>query len=197
MRAARLVSFAGIIAAGLLLALPFRQYSPASGQAPPGEEPLALPLRQPDFLSEASAPGDVSPAVGLVASNPPMLQPGPALHEASYFVPLRPDLEQLAPPPDLPVEFESAQLPKPPASAAAGAWRPPRRTFATKDRQPRNYRLRDGDTLEGLAQRFLGSAARAEEIYALNRQTLSTPDLLPIGTTIVIPPKIAEGEFTP
>jgi nucleoid-associated protein YgaU len=195
-RAARLVSFAGIIAAGLLLALPFRQYSPASGQTPPDEEPLALPLRQPDFLSEASAPGDVSPAVGLVASNPPMLQPGPPLHEASYFVPLRPDLEQLAPPPDLPVEFEPAQLPKPPASAA-GAWRPPRRTFATKDRQPRNYRLRDGDTLESLAQRFLGSAARAEEIYALNRQALSTPDLLPIGTTIVIPPKSVGDESTP
>lgn len=195
MRAARLVSFTGIIAAGLLLALPFRQSGPASAPVPRDDHPLELPLRQPDFLSEASAPGEVSPAVGLIASNPPMLKPGPPLHEASYFVPMRPDLEQLAPPPELPVDFEPALIPPP--TSPAGAWRPPRRNFATKDRQPRAYRLRDGDTLESLAQKFLGSAARAEEIYALNRQTLSTPDLLPIGTTIVIPPKIAGGDLVP
>jgi nucleoid-associated protein YgaU len=47
--------------------------------------------------------------------------------------------------------------------------------------------LRDGDTLSALAQRYLGSASRANEIYEFNRQILKDPDLLPIGKTIQIP----------
>jgi nucleoid-associated protein YgaU len=50
-------------------------------------------------------------------------------------------------------------------------------------------RLRDGDTLPELAQRFLGSTSRAPEIYDANRDLLSSPDLLPVGLSIVIPPR--------
>jgi len=53
----------------------------------------------------------------------------------------------------------------------------------------RTYRLRDGDTLESIAERYLGNRERAEELFALNRQALSRPDLLPVGTTIQIPPR--------
>jgi len=49
------------------------------------------------------------------------------------------------------------------------------------------YRIVDGDTLESIAQRLLGSAARAGEIYAANRGDLDSPELLPIGLKIVIP----------
>lgn len=45
----------------------------------------------------------------------------------------------------------------------------------------------DGDTLAGLAERYLGSAARAEEIYRANRDVLADPALLPIGVELKIP----------
>jgi nucleoid-associated protein YgaU len=116
------------------------------------------------------------------------------VHEASYFVPTRPDLEQLAPPPALPEAFQPA-APASTAPSSAAVWQPPRRPIFRKDQLPRKHRVRDGDNLENLAERFLGSAARANEIYAANSSLLSTPDLLPIGKTIVIPPRITGAEL--
>jgi nucleoid-associated protein YgaU len=51
----------------------------------------------------------------------------------------------------------------------------------------RRHRIADGDTLSGLAVRYLGSADRYREIYELNREALANPDLLPIGTELKIP----------
>jgi len=79
---------------------------------------------------------------------------------------------------------------------SAPAWRP---TSRDPGGPPplRQYRLRDGDTVENVAERFLGSAARAKEIFEANREVLSRPDLLPVGKTIVLPPKLAADELTP
>ncbi len=46
----------------------------------------------------------------------------------------------------------------------------------------------DGDTLTSLAQQYLGRADAYLEIYNYNRDVLSTPDLLPIGAVLKIPP---------
>jgi nucleoid-associated protein YgaU len=159
------------------------------------EQPLELTLLQADCKLDPSPPGDVSPAIGLVATDPPTLKPGPSIHEASYFVPSRPALEELAPPPELPVSFRPAAAG--PSANADRAWKPPRRSFANRDHQPRDYRLRDGDTLENLAERFLGSRGRAAEIYAANQSTLDSPELLPIGKTIIIPPKAVASDLEP
>jgi nucleoid-associated protein YgaU len=51
----------------------------------------------------------------------------------------------------------------------------------------RTHRIVDGDTLEGLAQSYLGSADRAREIFAANRDVLADPKLLPIGAELKIP----------
>ena len=58
--------------------------------------------------------------------------------------------------------------------------------------QPQLHRITDGDTLEALANRYLGSAARAGEIYEANRELLARPDLLPIGEDLKIPPRASE-----
>jgi nucleoid-associated protein YgaU len=50
------------------------------------------------------------------------------------------------------------------------------------------HRIVDGDTLESLAQRYLGSADRAAELFDANRHVLSDPRLLPIGAELRIPP---------
>ncbi len=47
--------------------------------------------------------------------------------------------------------------------------------------------IEDGDTLESLAERYLGSAGRADELYEANRELLPRPDVLPIGVELVIP----------
>jgi nucleoid-associated protein YgaU len=51
----------------------------------------------------------------------------------------------------------------------------------------RRHRIADGDTLSGLAVKYLGSADRYREIYEFNRDILSSPELLPIGTELKIP----------
>ncbi len=51
----------------------------------------------------------------------------------------------------------------------------------------RTHKVVDGDTLTALAERYLGSADRAAEIYQLNRDRLLSPELLPIGVELRIP----------
>lgn len=53
------------------------------------------------------------------------------------------------------------------------------------------HQIVDGDTLSKLAAQYLGSAERYREIYELNREVLTNPDLLPIGKVLKIPPKLA------
>lgn len=55
------------------------------------------------------------------------------------------------------------------------------------DGEPVLHVVVDGDTLASLAQRYLGSAARAEEILRANRRALVNPEILPIGVTLEIP----------
>jgi hypothetical protein len=45
------------------------------------------------------------------------------------------------------------------------------------------------------AQQTLGRADRSLEIYDRNRDVLKSPDLLPIGVTLKIPPRDASPEW--
>lgn len=47
--------------------------------------------------------------------------------------------------------------------------------------------VRNGDTLEKLAERYLGDAGRALELFDLNREQLANPHLLPIDAELRIP----------
>jgi hypothetical protein len=58
---------------------------------------------------------------------------------------------------------------------------------APRQRPPQKHKIVDGDTLPGLAERYLGSADRAWEIYEANRELLPSPELLPIGVELCIP----------
>ncbi|WP_367568459.1 bifunctional UDP-sugar hydrolase/5'-nucleotidase [Lacrimispora sp.] len=51
------------------------------------------------------------------------------------------------------------------------------------------YTVKAGDTLSRIAKRELGSYNRWEEIYAANRDKIRTPDMLAVGTQLVIPGK--------
>ncbi|MGQ9574947.1 MAG: LysM peptidoglycan-binding domain-containing protein [Thermoguttaceae bacterium] len=64
-----------------------------------------------------------------------------------------------------------------------GAWGPTRPNPPT-----RTHTIADGDTLPGLAARYLGDPSRWGEIFAANRQLFSDPETLPLGATLTIPP---------
>lgn len=53
--------------------------------------------------------------------------------------------------------------------------------------QVRTYIIQEGDSLERLAQRYLGDQGRAVEIFDQNREVLENPHILPIGTELKIP----------
>ncbi|HEY2828424.1 MAG TPA: LysM peptidoglycan-binding domain-containing protein, partial [Pirellulales bacterium] len=49
----------------------------------------------------------------------------------------------------------------------------------------------DGDTLQSLAQHYLGRADRYWELFQYNRDVLRNPDVLPIGAELRIPSQVA------
>ncbi|MCA9047483.1 MAG: LysM peptidoglycan-binding domain-containing protein [Planctomycetaceae bacterium] len=49
------------------------------------------------------------------------------------------------------------------------------------------YTVRFGDTLSGIAERFLGSQNRYRDIYEVNKDRMETPDRLRVGSAIRIP----------
>ncbi|SFJ19623.1 LysM peptidoglycan-binding domain-containing protein [Planctomicrobium piriforme] len=62
---------------------------------------------------------------------------------------------------------------------------------ANAEAQVKTYRVLPGDTLSGLASKFLGSSARFLEIYEANQELLGSPDRLQVGMELKIPPKVA------
>jgi nucleoid-associated protein YgaU len=52
----------------------------------------------------------------------------------------------------------------------------------------RRHRIADGDTLESIAERYLGTRSEWRSIFAHNDRVLTDPAILPIGEEIRIPP---------
>lgn len=57
--------------------------------------------------------------------------------------------------------------------------------------------IQAGDTLSGLASRYLGSGTRYREIYEANQNVLRSPNDLPEGVTITIPARSEKKTATP
>jgi nucleoid-associated protein YgaU len=190
-RASRISLALGVMLAGLCAAWPFRHSAPLVPPPLPPAAPLELTLRRPDAPLELAPNNEVSPAIGLeaVARTSPAERIDPSAIARERVV----DLANLAPPPALPVSFQPAA-----ASPPANDWRPePLTGPARPAAKPRAYRIRDGDTLEKIAERLLGDRQRAAEIFEANREVLAQPDLLPVGVTILLPPRQRTNELEP
>jgi nucleoid-associated protein YgaU len=48
------------------------------------------------------------------------------------------------------------------------------------------HEIVDGDTLEKLAEKYLGDRQRASEVFRANQEVLDDPDVLPLGEVLVI-----------
>ena len=53
----------------------------------------------------------------------------------------------------------------------------------------RTHRIVEGDTLERLAAKYLGSPERFLELFEANQHLLERPDVLPLGERLIIPPE--------
>jgi len=71
---------------------------------------------------------------------------------------------------------------------------PPRDLGAAPAESLRTHIVIDGDTLIRLAERYLDDPTRSPEIYRLNRDVLTSPELLPIGVELRIPDRARPGE---
>ena len=215
----RLVLATSVLVAGLAAAWPFRHPKPPLSVAMVTQSgPDEPPLRRQEVRLEVSPLAESSPAVGLEqlslklrkAKNPAPEEPKP----------VGATLESLGSPPALGQMYESLMQPVD-VSAEARASSPyssnastdsfasssramsisattMRPTQTLEDRRPtlREHRIVDGDSLQGLAQRYLGDSLRAEEIYELNRDRLRDPNILPVGKRLRIPQR-GEPTLTP
>lgn len=170
-----------LLAGAAALALSFRR-DPARPVKPPATKTQALVLR------ETPPPADIQivrPDAPTAEIQPTLLAPPPR----AVVEPDRTDAElaRLAPPPMMARTYPN--LPAGPRSESGSGLE----IGINEDRRPleRFHRVRDGDTLESLAERYLGDRSRWQEIYRYNSRAIERPDLLPLGARLRIPPKHA------
>lgn len=72
---------------------------------------------------------------------------------------------------------------------------PPPWPVAKEDQTPRTHIIEDGDSLEKLAGEYLNDPLRSKEIFELNHDVLSNPDLLPIGAELKIPERASRNAW--
>ncbi|MFO0791278.1 MAG: LysM peptidoglycan-binding domain-containing protein [Pirellulales bacterium] len=73
---------------------------------------------------------------------------------------------------------------------------PPPWPTANEEESPRTHIVEDGDSLEMLANQYLGDPLRSKEIFEFNRHVLSDPNLLPIGAELRIPDRALRNAWS-
>jgi len=168
-RKPKLIAAAAVLAVGIGLAWPWRR----SETMPTAVLPMATP---------STSFGSVPPPQAISA-------PAAAPHTISATTigvsgtPLPSDLASVGSAPASSAVAEPAalgtnQLALPGVEVAEAIAASPRE---------RIYIIQEGDSLERLAQRYLGDEGRAVEIFDLNRQVLENPHILPIGRELKLP----------
>ncbi len=171
-----------VLLGGILLALLFRRESPGAGApAPAAGDRLVLRKHPPPSggpLLSKEADGRMKSSVSAF----PGLRKTPSEPRPTILKPMDPN----RPPPALPRDYPARLPPKTSRWGASIQMDLPR---APKPEAPvQTHKIVDGDSLSSLAARYLGAADRHLEIYAANRHLLPSPQLLPIGVELTIPP---------
>jgi nucleoid-associated protein YgaU len=176
----RILAAAGVLLLGLLAALPF--YRPGTPVPRPyqrgsAEDGARLILRNQDIILQVSSRVEESPAPSL---------PVPSANFASDKRTESPATESSRLP-ELPTQYRS--LLDPNSTQPNGNFPLGRVVDVTPRPAFREHMIVNGDSLERLAERYLGSPARSREILELNRDLLRDGSLLPIGRVVKIPPR--------
>jgi nucleoid-associated protein YgaU len=91
--------------------------------------------------------------------------------------------------------IQASFSPPPIGAERVSAVSPPPWPAAGDESGPRKHIIVDGDSLARLAERYLQDSRRGHEIFELNRELLSSPDLLPIGAELTIPDRLRNNDF--
>jgi hypothetical protein len=202
-RRATLLAAAGVILAGVTGALLFR-HPPVPAPAPETSTDEVLVRRRPTTAKSALPPshhftGQIeTAAVNSPPVDPPTRPANSVAHEGvvnPFSVAARHTPFVSPPPQQQQSPFSqggfSAPPPATPASQAPPAYVPPAYVPPAYNPPPavleRTHIVVDGDTLTDIAEHYLGSGKRYNEIFAANRDLLQHPDLLPIGARLRIP----------
>jgi phage tail protein X len=169
-----------VLLTGVCAAMIFRHDRPRQASPNPGGEE-ALSLR---YRVESALPSLRPGKAGRSATAWRQSQEAPNVARPATVV--TPSERRESPPPLAP---EYPETDRPAISRWGASMEMMLPMAATTDETARTHRVVDGDTLPALAERYLGSAARAQEVYQANRGVLSNPDLLPIGVELKLPPR--------
>jgi nucleoid-associated protein YgaU len=199
----------GVLLVGIVAAFFFRNERTPTPEAPQLLDPQALDSRIAErplgpYLTGVETLDDPSPPKPLRddpgASRPKPDGPDPApIPDRRGFAPLSPPAGG-ATSASGPIPFPGSSAANPPSrryphndawqAVSEPAGKPVDRPDAEESFRPREvrvHRVQPGDTLSGLAVRYLGSSARFREIYLANRDVLRSPDDLRVGMTLKIP----------
>jgi nucleoid-associated protein YgaU len=179
-----------VLALGICLAWPFRKSAPQFAPTAPGDGTV-VPISEAVTLQSTA-----SPVAEQAASTTPVEQRHvtammtsagdgvAAASETGFDVLNHPALAQQ--PRDEPPLSRADALPAS-KTRPAYATSPPAPTEETAWPEEVVHIVRNGDTLEKLAQHYLGDEGRALELFDLNRDQLTNPHLLPIGAELRVP----------
>lgn len=176
----RILAAGVVIGLGLLAALPYQKPTepPVPYRRGSAEDGARLMLRNQDIILQVSSRMEESPA--------PSLPVRPASTSAVGDRSTTP-LSESPQLPDLPMEYRSLLDPNSTQPNVKLSPAPGRVLGTTPAPTYREHLIVNGDTLERLAERYLGTATRASDILELNRDQLGDGTLLPINAIIKIP----------
>ncbi len=177
-RGVKVLAAMGVLTGGIIVAIMFRHESPPRRPATPRQDgPLllrkeagAMPIAP---MTAGEHPGETHPALTDTASK--------SSRPATVVAPM-----DFAEPPRLPRGYPGSGVHGTPRRGTQENMMPAARRGTDV---PRTHKIVDGDTLEILAERYLGSTDRYRELYEANRDILPSPQLLPIGVELKIPPQ--------
>jgi len=183
--ARKLLLVIGVFGVGACASLPFLRQTPQQFHTTTPSEKNELPWRDGrdgvllEVHSDSESPADVwmkdkeAPYAGLHSGDHenPSIGDDDDRWESRRQVP----------------EFSSSFPSVPHSDSKQGANIEVKRAAVAADRAIVRHRVRDGDTLQSLAEKYLGDGSRSKEIFEANREVLTSPETLPINVELVIP----------
>ena len=187
----KIAAACSVLLGGTLVALMFRHNPSGAGTEVPGNRD-ALVLG--NWLQPSQAGGPVPGRENSRHESPPSAPAAAGVggRNVTVVTPTHPSEA----PPELARDYPGSSLPSagrfhvPPNEPGTSGWGTSIMLPLVPRPAPsmRTHKIADGDTLEILAERYLGSADRYAEIYEANRDVLPSSVLLPIGVQLKIPP---------
>lgn len=177
---------------------------------PPRLIPETVPVANEEKERQAATAAVLAPLAPLVTSSAvaPPPQPMPAVpselnqvapslesaYRSALDLPPPPLLDAHAPPPlvggstwkQAPASVTAASFQSPPSGGLVNG--PLQAQAAPPESRATVYAVCDGDDLTSIATRFYGHPSAARLVYEANRDRLLSPDILPIGVVLVLPP---------